>query len=64
MLLSLNAGHLPKNKVIYFKHLVVYYDNIEKVKYRGRERYHINAKIISGQILLPKESQYMSESVE
>ena len=64
MLLSLNNGHLSKNKVTYFKDLVVCCNNIEKVKYRGWERYRINAKIISGQILLPKESQYMSESVE
>ena len=56
MLLSLSAGHLPKKKVTYFKDLVVCYDNIGKVKYRGQERYHINAKIISGQMLLPKES--------
>ena len=64
MVLSLNAGHLPENKVTYFKDLVVCYVNIEKVKYRGQERYHINAKIISRKILLPKESQYMSEFVE
>ena len=61
MLIRINAGHLPANKITYFKDLVVCYDNVEKVKYRGKEKYCINTKVISGQILLPQENQYMSE---
>ena len=56
MLIRINAGRLPANKIIYFKDLVVCYDNVEKVKYRGEKIYCINAKVISGQILLPQEN--------
>ena len=62
MLTHINAGRLPTNKITYFKDLVVCYNNVEKVNYRGKEKYHINARVISGQILLPEENQYMSES--
>ena len=59
MLICINAGRVSTNKITYFKELVVCYDNVEKVNYRGKEKYHINARVISGQILLPKENQYV-----
>ena len=62
MLIHINTGRLLTNKITYFKNLVVCYDNVEKVNYRGKERYCINVRVISRQILLPKEIQYMSES--
>ena len=62
ILIRINAGRLPTNKITCFKDLIVCYDKVEKVNYRGRERYCINVRVISGQILLPKENQYMSES--
>ena len=62
ILIRINAGRLPIDKITYFKDLVICYDRIEEVKYRGKEKYCINARVISGQILLPHEYQYMSES--
>ena len=62
ILICMNAGHLPIDKITYFKYLVIYYNRVEEVKYRGKEKYCINAIVISGQILLPHEYQYMSES--
>ena len=56
MLILINAGRLPTNKITYFKDLVVCYDCVERVNYRGKECYCINARVISRQILLPKEN--------
>ena len=61
-LIGINAGHLPIDKITYFKDLVICCDRVKEVKYRGKEKYCINARVISGQILLPHEYQYMSES--
>ena len=62
MLFCINAGRLPTNKIISFKNLVVCYDGFKRVNYRGKEKHHIVARIISGQVLLPEEYQYMSET--
>ena len=59
MLIFINATNkilLPTNKITYFKDLVVCYDCVERVNYRGKECYCINARVIGGQILLPKEN--------
>ena len=62
ILIRINVGRLPLYKITYFKDLVVCYKKVETVKYRGKERYCINARVISGQILLPHDYKYMSES--
>ena len=62
ILICKNARRLPIDKIAYFKNLVTYYGRVEEVMYRGKEKYCINARVISGQILLPHEYQYMSES--
>ena len=45
---------LPLNKVIYFKDLTVNFDRIEKVTYRGKNKYCIVCNMISGDVLLQK----------
>ena len=45
---------LPLNKVVYFKDLVVIFNRIEKVTYRGKRKYCIVSNIISGDVLLQK----------
>ena len=42
---------LPLNKVVYFKDLIVIFDRIEKVTYRGKRKYCIVSNI-SGDVLL------------
>ena len=55
--IRIDAGHLPLEKVTYFKNLII------KVTYKNREKYALIARVISGQILLPKKDQcYISES--
>ena len=56
-LLRLNAGRLPINKITYFRKLEVYYEGVEKVLYRGKEKYCLVERVISGEILLPKKNQ-------
>ena len=43
---------LPLNKVVYFRDLIVIFDRIEKVTYRGKKKYCIVSNIISGDVLL------------
>ena len=45
---------LPLNKVVYFKDLIVVFDHIEKVTYRGKKKYCIVCNMISGDVLLQK----------
>ena len=45
---------LPLNKVVYFKDLIVIFDHIEKVTYRGKKKYCIVCNMISGDVLLQK----------
>ena len=61
--IRIDAGHLPLEKVTYFKNLIICYEKMEKVTYKNRENYALIARVISGQILLPKKGQcYISES--
>ena len=43
---------LPLNKVVYFRDLIVIFDRIEKVTYRGKRKYCIVSNMISGDALL------------
>ena len=61
--IRINAGHLPLEKVTYFKNLIICYGKMEMVTYKNREKYALIARVICGQILLPKKDQcYISES--
>ena len=61
--IRIDAGHLPLEKVTYFKNLIICYEKMEKVTYKNREKYALIARVIYGQILLPKKDQcYISES--
>ena len=43
---------LPLNKVVYFRDLIVIFDRVEKVTYRGKTKYCIVSNMISGDVLL------------
>ena len=43
---------LPLNKVVYLRDLVIVFDHVEKVIYRGKNKYCIVTNIISGDVLL------------
>ena len=45
---------LPLNKVVYLRDLIVVFDRIKKVTYRGKSKYCIVSNIISGDVLLQK----------
>ena len=45
---------LPLNKVVYFRDLIVIFDRIEKVTYRGKRKYCIVSNMISRDVLLQK----------
>ena len=45
---------IPLNKVIYLKELIVVFDRIDKVNYRGKIKYCIVCNIVKGDILLQK----------
>ena len=55
--IRIDAGHLPIEKITYFKNLIIYYEKMEKVTYKNREKYVIIARVVSGEILLPKKDQ-------
>ena len=58
----IDAERLPIEKVTYFRNLIICYEKMEKVTYRSREKYAIIARVISGEILLPKKKHcYTSE---
>ena len=63
-LFHLDAGRIPINKSTYIKDLVISYDRVEKIKYRGKERSCLITKIIDGQILLPDDNKYNSVDQE
>ena len=46
---------LPQNKVTYFRNLIVCFERVEKVLHRKKEKYCLIARIIDGEILLPKK---------
>ena len=43
---------IPLNKVVYFRDLIIIFDRIEKVTYRGKTKYCIVSNMISGDVLL------------
>ena len=59
-LVRIDAAHLPINKSTYFKDLIICYDRVEKIKYRGKEKYCFVVKIIDGQFFLPNDYKYNS----
>ena len=62
-LICIDAGNLPLEKWTYFENLIIFYEQMEKVTYKNREKYALIARVNSGQILLPKKDQcYIYES--
>ena len=58
----IDAEQLPIEKVTYFGNLIICYKKMEKVTYKNWEKYAIIARVISGEILLPKKNHcYTSE---
>ena len=45
---------IPLNKVVYLKDLIVVFDYVEKVNYKGKIKYCIVCNIVKGDILLQK----------
>ena len=46
--------NIPLNKVVYLKDLIVVFDYIDKVNYKGKIKYCIVCNIVKGDILLQK----------
>ena len=63
-LFHIKAGRFPITKVTQFKDLIICYDRIEEVTYRGKKRNCLFAKIIDGQILLHHDYKYVSDNSE
>ena len=49
-----NKQPLPLNKVVYLKDLIVIFDCVDKVTYKGKTKYCIVSNVIAGDVLLPK----------
>ena len=49
------AQKIPRNKVIYFRNLIVCFEKIEKVLHRRKEKYCLIARIIYGEVLLSND---------
>ena len=45
---------IPLNKVVYLRDLIVVFDRIDKVNYKGKIKYCIVCNIVQGDILLQK----------
>ena len=45
---------IPLNKVVYLKDLIVVFDRVDKVNYKGKIKYCIVCNIVKGDILLQK----------
>ena len=45
---------IPLNKVVYLKNLIVVFDYVDKVNYKGKIKYCIVCNIVKGDILLQK----------
>ena len=50
---------IPLNKVVYFKDLIVVFDRVDKVNYRGKIKYCIVCNIVEGDILLQKQITFL-----
>ena len=46
---------IPRNKVIYFRNLIVCFERIEKVLHRRKEKYCFITRIISDEVLLSND---------
>ena len=46
---------IPRDKVIYFRNLVVCFERVEKVLHRRKEKYCFITRIISGKVLLSND---------
>ena len=46
---------LPLNKIIYFRNLIVVFEEVEKTIVRRREKNKLVARILSGEVLLNKK---------
>ena len=46
---------LPLRTVVYFRNLIVYFEEVKKITVRRREKHQIVARVISGEILLNKK---------
>ena len=45
---------LPLNQIVYFRNLIVVFEEVQKVTVRRRKKNKVVARIISGEILLNK----------
>ena len=55
------AQRLQKNKITYFRNLIVCFERIEKVHHRNKDKYCLIVRILYGEVLLPKNC-YNSDS--
>ena len=55
------AQRLQKNKITYFRNLIVCFERIEKVHHRNKDKYCLIVCILDGEVLLPKNC-YHSDS--
>ena len=55
------AQRLQKNKITYFRNLIVSFERIEKVHHRNKDKYCLIVRILYGEVLLPKNC-YNSDS--
>ena len=55
----IDAEQLPREKVTYFRNLIICYEKMEKVTYKNKEQYAIIAHVTSGEILLPKKKSLL-----
>ena len=46
--------YIPLNKVVYLKDLIVVFDRVDKINYKGKIKYCIVCDIVKGDILLQK----------
>ena len=51
----IDAKRLPIEKVTCFRNLIICYEKMKKVTYRNKKKFAIIARVISGEILLPKK---------
>ena len=49
------AQRIPRNKVVYFRNLIVCFEKTEKVLHRRMEKHCLIARIIYGEVLLPND---------
>ena len=54
ILVSINCDQrLPLDKITYFDDIVIRFDCVDKVKYRGKIRYFVNAYVCKSKIIFP-----------